>query len=120
MVAAVVGLEGGVEALEEGVDAVGPASGEVVHDAEHEDADDEHVGLEAAVPRSDEAERVGRGFGPAELAQQEAEVRRVEEGARVSLEAADFRVSGGEGIGIDELIDHRQNEITIEGAGEEK
>jgi hypothetical protein len=35
----------------------------------------------------------------------------------VPLEAADFRVNGGEGIGIDELIDHRRNEITIEGAG---
>ena len=44
-----MGLEGGVEALEEGVNVVGPAGGEVGHDAQDEDADDEHVGLAAAV-----------------------------------------------------------------------
>ena len=49
MVAVGVGLEGGVEALEEGVNVVGPAGGEVGHDAQDEDADDEHVGLAAAV-----------------------------------------------------------------------
>lgn len=58
MVAVGVGLEGGVEALEEGVDVVGPATGEVGHDAQDEDADDERVGLAAAVADGDEAEHV--------------------------------------------------------------
>jgi len=58
VVAVGVGLEGGVEALEEGVDVVGPAGGEVGHDAQDEDADDEHVGLAAAVADGDEADHV--------------------------------------------------------------
>ena len=53
-----LGLEGGVEALEEGVDVARPAAGEVGHDAQDEDADDEHVGLAAAVADGDEADHV--------------------------------------------------------------
>nr|CAB3447730.1 unnamed protein product [Digitaria exilis] len=75
-----LGVEGSVEALEEGIDGVDPTSGKVAHDAEDEDADHKRVGLVAAAPDIDEAERVGRGVGPALGAQQAAETVAPEEG----------------------------------------
>lgn len=91
-----VGGEGGVDAPEEGFYSVSPATVEIVHESEYEDAGDERVGLAAAVAGSDEAERVGRGVGPAEVAQQAAEVRHVKEGARAPLQSAQCCVSGAD------------------------
>lgn len=92
MVTVGLGIEGGVEALEEsiGIDGAGPTSGKVGHDAEDEDAGHKRVGLVAAAPGIDEAEHVGRGVGPAEGAQQAAEVRGVEEGARLPLQPVEI------------------------------
>lgn len=87
-----VAVEVSVDALEEPIDgALRPAGGQVGDDAEDEDADVELLGLGAAIPDGDEAQRVGRGRGPAVVEKHTAEVRRVEEDARLPLQPATYR-----------------------------